>query len=151
MNKILIALIIAGVMLLFSSGANAGVYSDDLSRCLVESSTPSDKMVLVKWMFTAMSLHPAVKSIASVSKKQLDISNKETGDLLVKLLTISCKEQAIKAIKYEGAAALHSSFNVFGQVAAKELFSNPDVAAGMAGLNKYMNSEEINKALEITK
>jgi len=151
MNKILIYLIIVGIIFLFFSGANAGVYSDDLSRCLIESSTPSDKMVLVKWMFTAMSLHPAVKSIASVSTKQIDNANKETADLFIKLLTRSCKEQAIKAIKYEGAVALQSSFGVFGQVAAKELFSNPDVAAGMAGLNKYMNTKEINKTLEVTK
>jgi hypothetical protein len=151
MKKRAIYPVIAGVIFLFSSSVNAGVYSDDLSRCLVESSTSSDKLSLVKWMFTAMSLHPAVKSMASVSAKQLDNSNKEAADLFVKLLTVTCKDPAIKAIKYEGEVAIQSSFSVFGRVAAKELFSNPDVAAGMAGLEKYMDAEKIKESLGITK
>jgi len=150
MKKLSIYSVIAGVIVLFSSGLNAGVYSDDLSRCLVESSTCSDKLVLVKWMFTAMSLHPAVKSMASVSAEQRDNSNKEVADLFVRLVTETCKDQTLKAIKYEGTVAIGSSFNVFGQVAAKELFSHPDVAAGMADLNKYMDPEKIRKALGIT-
>ena len=89
--------------------------------------------------------------MASVSAKQLDNSNKETADLSVKLLTETCKDQTIKSIKYEGEVAIQSSFSVFGQVAAKELFSNPDVAAGMAGLEKYMDAKKINETLGITK
>lgn len=138
-------------MFLFSSNVNAGAYSDDLSRCLVESSSSADKPVLVKWMFTAMSLHPAVKSIASVSAQQVDISNREVANLFVKLVTETCKDQTIKAIKYEGNVALQSSFSILGQVAAKELFSNPDVAAGMAALEKYMDTEKIKKILGTTK
>jgi hypothetical protein len=149
MAKLSVYAIIAGIVLFISANGEAGVYSDDLSRCLVESSTSSDKLVLVKWMFTAMSLHPAVKSIASVSAKQLDDSNKETSELFIKLITETCKGQTIKAITYEGAEAIQSSFTVFGQVAAKELFSNPDVAAGMAGLEKYMDAKQLQKTLGV--
>jgi hypothetical protein len=151
MKRFSIYSVVAGIVFLFSSIVSAGVYTDDLSRCLVESSTSSDKIVLVKWMFTSMSLHPAVKSMASVSAKQLDNSNKETADLFVKLLTKTCKDQTVKAIKYEGEVAIHSSFNVFGQVAAKELFSNPDVAAGMSGLEKHLDGNKIKEALGITR
>lgn len=112
------------------------LYSDDLSRCLVESSTSADKLTLVKRMFTAMSLHPAVKSMSNVSDKQIDNSNKEVAALFVKLVTVACKEQTIKAIKYEGQSAIQSSFNLLGQVAAKELFSNSDVVAGMFGIKR---------------
>ena len=124
MKRCLVVSIIAGIIFSFSSRSNAGIYSDDLARCLVESSTPSDKIILVKWMFTPMSLHPAVKSIASVSDEQVDKSNKEAADTIVKLITETCKDQTVKAIKYEGEAAIRSSFNVFG-----------NVAAGIAGMN----------------
>ncbi len=150
MKKYSIYAVIAGLIFLFSSSVDAGVYSDDLSRCLVESSTSSDKLMLVKWMFTSMSLHPAVKSMASVSAKQLADSSKETADMIVNLVTKTCRDQAKKAIKYEGGVALQSSFSVFGQVAAKELFSHPDVAAGLAGLEKYLSAKKIKEALEIT-
>jgi len=96
MKKHSICSIIAGFMFLFSSSVNAGMFSDDLSRCLVESSTSSDKLILVKWMFIAISLHPAVKSMVSVSAEQLDNSNKEIADLFVKLLTETCVSGAVK-------------------------------------------------------
>ncbi len=147
MRRLSIYCVFAGVIFLFSSSVNAGVYSDDLSRCLVESSTSSDKLILVKWMFTSISLHPAVKSIAPVSAKQVDDSNRRMAELVVKLVTKTCKDETIKAMKYEGEMALQSSFTVLGQVAAKELFNNPDVATALAGLDKYMDADEIRKAL----
>lgn len=132
-------------MLLFSSGVNAGMYTDDLSRCLVESTTTADKLTLVKWLFAAMSLHPAVKSLASVSEKQIDNANRETARLFMKLLTDTCKAPAVKAVKYEGQVAIQSSFQAFGQVAAGELFSNPNVAAGMGGLKNYLDENKLNQ------
>ncbi len=90
--------IILGSILLINTNAQAGLYTDDLSRCLVESTSTADKVSLVKWMFTAAAFHPAVSSIASVSEKQLVNTNKEIAELFTKLLTESCKEQSKKSI-----------------------------------------------------
>jgi len=59
------------------------------------------------------------------------------------LLTVSCKEQSQKAVKYEGRMAIQAAFQVLGQVAAGELMANPEVAAGLAGLNKYFDEEKL--------
>lgn len=149
MKRMSIYSAMAGAMIVFSSSVNAGVYTDDLSRCLVESSTSANKLSFVKWMFIAISLHPAVKSMSSVSANQVDNSNKEVADIYTRLLTVACKDQAVKAIKYESTSAIQSSFTVFGQVAAKELFSNPAVAAGMSGLQKYFDTKKLNATLGI--
>ncbi len=147
--KKVICPIIVGIILLSSLNANAGVYSDDLTRCLIEASTPEETIDFVKWMFGSMSLHPAVKSMSSVTKEQLETSNKIMAELIIKFLTEDCKEQAFKAWKYEGETALLSSFRVFGQVAAKELFSNPAVSAGMEGMEKYFDIEKLEETLGI--
>lgn len=126
-----------------SGSAGAGMYTDDLSRCLVDSTTSADKLTLVKWMFAAMARHPAVKTLASVSDAQMDSANKETATLFMKLVTNTCRAQTQKAVKYEGQAALQSSFQVFGQVAAAELFQNQDVAEGMSGLSKYFDEKKL--------
>lgn len=143
--------LVAALGLLFSASVKAGVYSDDLSRCLVEASTSADKLTLVRWMFTAMALHPGVKSIASVPDEKNDLASKEVAGLFKTILTKTCKAQAMKAVKYEGAIALQSSFEIFGKVAASELFSHPDVVAGMSKLNKYMENEKIQNELGIAK
>lgn len=138
---------IVAALLLFSSAASAGPYSDDLSRCLVDSSTTADKIGLVKWVFTAISLHPAVKSIGSVTQEEFDAASQEAAATITRMMTKTCREQTANALRYEGEAAISESFGVFGSVAARELFSNPAVAAGIGGLKKYLDAAELKKAL----
>ncbi|MBU1437558.1 MAG: hypothetical protein KJ930_12490 [Gammaproteobacteria bacterium] len=135
----------------FSSLSQAGVYSDDLSRCLVESSTPADKSVLVKWMFTSMALHPDVAEMSKVSEVQRGESNKAAADMFTKLMTQTCVEQAKKAIKYEGPAAIQQGFTIFGQVAGQELFANPNVAKALAGLGEHIDIDKLSSVLGLPK
>jgi hypothetical protein len=139
-----------GTASIWTSMAAAGPYSDDLAKCLVKSTTKEDRVSLIRWLFAAASRHPAVSSIAKVSAAQLDEANKTIGELTMKLLTDSCKAEAQKAIQYEGLATLQLSFQVLGQVAGQELFASPEVAAGMAGLQKYLDGNQL-KALAGTK
>ncbi|MCP4264418.1 MAG: hypothetical protein GY777_02385 [Candidatus Brocadiaceae bacterium] len=140
----------AGVVLV-SSASQADIYTDDLSRCLVESSSSDDKITLVRWMFSAMALHPAVKTIAPVNESERASTNKEMADLMVDLISVRCLEPSKNAVKYEGAIALQASFEVFGKVAAQELFSNPNVAQGLSELNSYVDIEKLNQAIGIPK
>lgn len=130
-------------IVLLAAPARAGVYADDMARCLVEKTTPEDRVALVRWMFSAAAAHPAVAAIANVTPEQLDASNKAIAGLFTRLLTDSCREQTTKALKYEGPATLQLSFQVLGQVAGSELFSSPEVAQAMSGLEKYADNEKI--------
>jgi hypothetical protein len=121
----------------------AGVYADDMARCLVERTTQDDRLALVRWMFSAAAAHPAVESIARVTPEQLDASNKAVAELFVKLMTETCREQTTKALRYEGPSTMQLSFQVLGQVAGNELFSSPEVAKAMSGLEKYADNSKI--------
>lgn len=134
------ALIVAG-------HATAGVYTDELSRCLVESSTPADKAVLVKWMFTAIALHPDVAAMANISAAQRSAADKAAAEMIMRLMTVTCQTQAKKAIQYEGAAAIEQGFQVFGQVAGRELFADPHVAQALSGLEQHVDSKKLAQAL----
>jgi hypothetical protein len=126
-----------------ASPARAGIYADDMSRCLVEKSSPDDRVALVRWMFAAAASHPAVADIAKVQPEQIDAANRTIAELVMRLMTEACKEPTQKALKYEGPATIGLSFQVLGQVAGNELFSNPSVAAAMAGLAKYTDAEKL--------
>ncbi len=134
-------------LLIPTQATYAGPYSDELSKCFIESTTVSDRATFVKWMFSAASSHPAVKSIAEVSQEQLDSANKQVAEIIMKILTDSCSQKAEKAIRYEGSSALETSFGVLGEVAGQELFSSPDVAASMANVANYLDEEKLNSAL----
>jgi hypothetical protein len=125
--------------------AHAGPYADDMSKCLVQATTPADRGVFIKWMFSAMALNPEVESMAKISETQREQMNQAAAGLFQKLLLVSCKTQTQQAVRYEGPQTIGQAFNVFGQVAGRELFANPRVAEGMGGLMKYVDESKLNE------
>jgi hypothetical protein len=127
----------------YAGFAHAGVYSDDMAKCLVASTSQKDKVALVRWIFANAALHPDVASISRVSSTERETLDRGAAALLEKLLTESCRKQTEDAIRYEGPMAFQLSFQVLGQVAMKELMSNKDVAAGFQGFAKYVDAKKI--------
>lgn len=125
----------------------AGPYSDGLARCLVRSTSDADKNDLVKWMFAAAALHPAVMSLASVSDQQRDQSTRNAAKIVERLLTESCRAEARDALKYEGRNTLESAFQVLGQVAGRGLFADPAVARNLAEFGKYIDQKKVDEML----
>jgi hypothetical protein len=130
---------------LITGVALGGPYADEMAKCLVQSTTDSDKTDLVKWMFSAVALHPAVKSLSAVSDAESQRLNKIAAKLVERLLTESCKSSTQDAIKYEGPATFQSSFNVLGQAAAHSLFSDPSVAKGAAEIGNHFDKQKFER------
>jgi hypothetical protein len=139
--------VLAVASMLGSLPASAGPYSDDLSKCLVRSTGDAEKRTLVKWIFAAVALHPEVADISSVTPAQRAEMTRNTAKIFEKLLADSCRTEVQQAVQYEGPQTIGSSFQVLGQVAARELFSNPNVAANMADLGKYIDQKRIAEAM----
>ena len=125
------------------SGAYAGVYSDALGKCLVESTSERDRVELVRWMFLVLSKHPALKSMAPSDAAALDRSNRALAKLMMRLVTDECRTQTREVIKNEGNEAMKKSFGVLGRVAATNLFANPDVSHAMSGFTKYLDNKKL--------
>ena len=131
-----------------STGVHAGVYGDDLTKCLVSSTTDADKALLMKWIFSAMSLNKEVAGYVDMPAGVREGINKDAGVLYMRLLTDSCKAQTRDAFKYEGQAAIGAAFTVLGQVASQGLFGDPAVAAGMADMIKHIDEAKLKAVLE---
>lgn len=142
MKKIITIPILLASFILTTSPVKAGVYSDELAKCVVKKTTARDKVNLIKWMFTVITLHPALKSLASVTTEERDKNNRVVAKMFENLLISSCKTEAGDAVRYEGNSAIESAFQVLGQVAARELFTNPAVSAGMADMAKYFDKKK---------
>jgi hypothetical protein len=127
-----------------ASEVAAGVYSDDLGKCLVSKSTPKDQTDLIRWMFAMIALHPDVSDIVSVPAEKRSEMTKVVGGLFERLLTESCATQFREASKYEGAEAISAAFQVFGQVAMRGLMGNPEVQKGLAELDSVVSKEKLN-------
>lgn len=139
-RSLLVALAALLLFGLCSPGAQAGVYTDDLSKCLVRSTNTNDRVVLVRWIFATLALHPAVRSFVSVPDQQRDTATKAVAELFTRLLTANCRNESVNALRYEGVAAIRASFQVLGQVAVHELMTDPNVAKAMHQLGADIDS-----------
>ena len=142
-HKLVVASTVFSLIILLTCTVFAGPYSNELAKCLVRSTSEEDKNDLMKWMFAAFASHPEVKSMASISESQREELNEKTANLMVRLLTESCRSETEQALKYEGQGTLEASFQVLGSVAARGLMSHPDVINYMAGLDKYIDAEKL--------
>ena len=111
------------------ASASAGVYTNELGRCMLNAVSPEDKAVVMRAIFAAVSANPVVKSMSSVTPEQQDATSRAMVELMQRLMLKDCRKEAVVAIKNEGALAFTGSFELLGQIAGSELFSDSQVAA----------------------
>jgi hypothetical protein len=146
--KTLPALLAALALLGSASPARAGPYSDDLSKCLVSSTTAADKSLMVKWIFSAIALNQEVAPYVVMPEAARNQLNRDTAALYMRLLTETCATQTRDAFKYEGQAAIGQAFNLLGQAASTEMFRDPRVAGGVTDLMEHFDEDKLNAILE---
>ena len=129
-------------LLAYIGVAHAGPYTDDLTKCVVASSTQQDKVALVRWVFSAMALHPQVAPLTKISASEREDIERKMAALVERLLTETCRQQTVDAVNYEGSHAIEQSFNLLGQIASRELMSSPETAAGVAAYWKYVDKKK---------
>ena len=123
-----------------ATSAQAGVYTDDLTKCLVKSTSPTDQTDFVAWVYAALSEHPAVASYSTLTAPERDRLSKQVANLYLRLMTVDCRTETVTALKYEGNSAIEASFSVVGQVAFRNLMSDPKVAAGMQRMGSFVDT-----------
>jgi hypothetical protein len=132
-----------------SSPAFAGPFADDMAKCLVNSTSPADRTVFVRWMFSLITLHPDLTAMSNVTPQQRDQLTRQTGALFQKLLLESCRVQTRRAVQNEGPQTIQYAFQVLGQSATVGMLSDPHVADAAKTLAQYMDEEKL-KALLAT-
>ena len=129
----------------FTTPSFAGLYTDDLSRCIVDTTSAEDKTNLMKWIFVAMAQHPSVAPYSAAKPADVTALNEIIGKLFMHLLTETCQQKARDAIRIEGVGAIQAAFQVLGQVAASGLFSDPAVVKTMSDLNHYVDQAKLDE------
>jgi hypothetical protein len=120
---------------------------DEFSRCMAENSTGKDRKVLARWLFVSMGAHPEMRSVSTLSAGAAEQASREAGELFTRLLADQCPNQTRAAVRAVGPVAIQSAFAVLGQLAMQELMTDKDVAAGMALLQKHLNTSKLEPLL----
>lgn len=136
-------IVLLAALIAMSTGAAANPQVDALGKCVAENSSGKDRKDLARWLFVAMSAHPEMKAISSVSANVTDDVSRTAGTLFTRLLADACATQARAAIQVAGSTAIQSAFSVLGQLAMQELMTDKDVAATMGVLERYLDRQKL--------
>lgn len=120
---------------------------DALTKCLVESSSPEDKRILVKWVFAVIAQHPDIASMTQIDAAQRVVIDRDAADVFEKLLAEQCAAPLRAAVKQSGTDAIGRSFQALGTSAATDMLQNPQVMSSGAGLLKHLDMQRILIAL----
>lgn len=145
MTKRIFAGLALAAGLALTPAATAGMYTDQLGTCLSTKASQDDQTLLMKWLFSAMTLHPAIQSMGSVTltPEVRAETDQAMGALFVRLLTVDCRAESVAAIKNEGPQALATAFQTLGQIAGAGLMTAPEVAAGMSGVEAHIDAAKL--------
>ncbi|MFW1858172.1 hypothetical protein [Acinetobacter defluvii] len=123
--------------------AVAGQAVDQLSECLVKSTTAADKTTVLQWTFTALAQHPDLKAFSHVTPEQKTALDKSLAQTLQRILTEQCSTQAQAVIKAEGLQAVGDSFQELGSITGEEILKTPEIKQQLNGVLKYIDLNKL--------
>ncbi|GAB1623209.1 hypothetical protein AAOGI_32590 [Agarivorans albus] len=138
----LIRTLLATLLILYSTNLKADIYKDSLRACFVNAATEEDRVLLIKWMFSAISAHPEMASLASVTPQEKEKINQDVARLFFRLLDQSCATETQKVVEQDGRQAINQSMDSLGQLAGQAIFSHPKVLAELSKFKVYLPDSE---------
>jgi hypothetical protein len=137
-GMVMSALIFMGTALV-THEAEADVFSDDLSRCLISSTDDADKIAVMRWMFGAMSVHPELADLSSTTTPQRTASDIAMARLFKRLMMRDCRVEADQLMTVSGDSGFEAAFEVLGQSAMITLMSNDRVNEAILNYVQYLD------------
>ena len=123
--------------------AMAGPTVDQLSECLVKSTTATDKTSVLQWTFVALSAHPDLKAYSNVSAEQKEQLDKNLAQVLQRIIVDQCSAQTKAVIQAEGIQAVGDSFQELGRITGEEIVKNPEVKQQLKGVLRYLDLNKL--------
>lgn len=121
------------------SPAFAGIFADDLGRCVVNSTTEGDRALLVRWMFLTAAANPAFDDLTSISEAERREGYRAAAAVYDRLLLRACRRESVAALRGEGSAGIEAGFQALGQVAGREMMASRESVTALRDLSTYMD------------
>ncbi|EXC32183.1 hypothetical protein J520_1779 [Acinetobacter sp. 869535] len=136
-------LFIGATLLGASQIALAGPTVDQLSNCLMKSTTPTDKTVVLQWTFVALGNHPDLKAFSNMTATQKEALDKNLATVLQRILVEQCSAQTKAVIQTEGLQAVGDSFQELGSITGEEILKTPEIKQQLNGVLKYVDLNKL--------
>ena len=95
-----------------------------------------------------MSAHSTIEPFLNISQKDIEKTNKFVGKLFTRLLTEDCPDEANSTYKIGGSTAFEYAFGTAGELAMREITTEPRVNEALRAFEKYADQNKINEVFE---
>ena len=123
----------------FTQMTMAGQTVDQLSDCLMKSTTEADKTTVLQWTFVALSSHPDLQAFSQVSTDQKQQLDKNLAQVLQRIMIEQCAAETKAVIQTEGIEAVGNSFQELGRTTGDAILKNPEVKQQLKGVIRYLD------------
>jgi len=114
-----------------------------------DNTTGKERKDLARWIFVAMSAHPEMRGLSSVTEADVERSSKSTAAIFTKLLSETCAAEAREASAKEGSQSLQIAFGMLGELAMQEIASDRNVATVMSNFERYVDQAKVQAAIGV--
>ena len=128
MRKLITILIL---ITFYQTTSLAEQYSNKFANCLMQKTTERDKIVLVRWAFSAMAHHSALKEEFNIPKSKFTKHEIAVADYVQYILGTVCFKETKNVLKYEGDEAFLKGFELLGEIAFLSLTNETAVAEAL--------------------
>jgi hypothetical protein len=141
--KKLISIII--LIIFYQTGSQAGQYSDKFANCLMQKTTDRDKIVLVRWAFSALAHHSALRDEFNIPKSKFTKHEIAVADYVQYILGTVCFKETKNVLRYEGDEAFLKGFELLGEIAFLSLTNETAVAEALENYVIHIDPEFIKR------
>ena len=134
-------------VLAFAPPSWAGPAGDALISCLADSTTGRDRKDLARWLFVAITSHPEMKELSSVTPQMRDEASQSFARIFTRLMTENCTRETRAAVKAEGPQALGKSFESLGALAMQELTAHQEVRGAIHQIDRFVDRRKVEAAI----
>ena len=92
-------------------------------------------------------MHPDLRDVATTPESARDQASQSVANLLTRLVTETCRQQARAAVKHEGSQGMQAAFGSLGKLAIQELMTNREVNRTVSGFERFVDRRKIEAAL----
>ena len=142
MKKFFLILIL-GVF--YQTSSLAGQYSDKFANCLMQKTTDRDKIVLVRWAFSALAHHSALRDEFNIPKSKFTKHEIAVADYVQYILGTVCFKETKNVLRYEGDEAFLKGFELLGEIAFLSLTNETAVAEALENYVIHIDPEFIKR------
>ena len=139
-------LILILILIIFNqTTSQAGQYSNNFANCLMQKTTERDKVVLVRWAFSAMAHHSALKEEFNIPKSKFIKHEIAVADYVQYILGTVCFKETKNVLKYEGDEAFLKAFEMLGEIAFLSLTTEERVGLALENYTRHIDPEFFKK------